>query len=75
MSEFHRTGMGQTFFNRTMPSIADSLEQLARVMTESHDEDLSEYKLLLKLKFAVARQEGNSQEVKDLLQELEELSK
>ena len=29
MSDFYRTGMGQTFFNGTMPRIADALKKLA----------------------------------------------
>lgn len=71
MSDFHSTRMGQKFFESTMPAIAEALNTIAKVMKASHEDDLEEYTLLLKLKYAVARQENNSQEVKDLLAQIE----
>lgn len=42
MSDFYRTGMGMTFFNGTMPSIASSLKKIAEQMEKQTESQLSE---------------------------------
>ncbi len=73
--DFYRTGMGQTFFNGTMPRIAEALTTIAKAMVTSQEEDLEEYKLLLELKVVVTSQGGVSPEVHSILGKLQELKK
>ncbi len=73
--DFYRTGMGMTFFNGTMPKIADALGKIAKSMEASDEADIEEYKLLLELKFKVISQGGVSPEVHSILGKLEELKK
>lgn len=65
--------MGATFYNGTMPKIANALDKIADAMTASANEDIEEYKLLLELKSTVTNQGGVSPEVHSILGKLKEL--